>query len=154
MQLTRFTDYALRALMYVGRQQGRVCTMSEIAAYYRIPAEHLRKVTHRMARRGYLDARRGRGGGVVLADDPARIRIGDVILAMDENLTVVDCVAIGCVLSPECSLKAALDRASLAFIDSLNQVTLADLLSNPQMERQFRRIDAEIRAQPAPPTRG
>lgn len=43
MQLTRFTDYALRVLLFVGRQRGRVCTMGEIAAYYRISLEHLRK---------------------------------------------------------------------------------------------------------------
>jgi Rrf2 family nitric oxide-sensitive transcriptional repressor len=142
MQLTRFTDYALRALLYVGRQRGRVCTMSEIAAYYRISPEHMRKVTHRMARCGYLDARRGRGGGVVLRDDPGRIRIGDVVMAMEEDMTLVDCEAIDCMLSPHCSLKAALDHAGRAFIAALNEVTLADLLGNAAMERQFRRIDA------------
>jgi Rrf2 family nitric oxide-sensitive transcriptional repressor len=44
MQLTRFTDYALRVLLFVGKRDGQVCTMREIARFYRISLEHLRKV--------------------------------------------------------------------------------------------------------------
>jgi len=141
MQLSRFTDYALRVLIFVGRQDGRVCTMGEIAVYYRISQEHLRKVTHRLAKLGYLDSRRGRGGGIVLGDDPARMRIGDVILRPEKDPTIVDCDALDCILSPGCSLKMALDRGSRAFIAALNEVTLADLLGDRQMKQQFKRID-------------
>ena len=145
MQLTRFTDYSLRVLLFVGRQRGRVCTMGEIATYYRISLEHLRKVVHKLARLGYLKSSRGRGGGLVLAREPAAIRLGDVIVAMEEDLSIVDCDALNCALLPGCSLKTALDRASVAFIAELNRVTLADLLGNPGMQRQFRNIDIAIR---------
>lgn len=43
-------------------------------------------------------------------------------------------------LLPGCSLKVALDRASRAFIAALNEVTLADLLNDRQMRRQFRNL--------------
>jgi len=141
MQLSRFTDYALRVLIFVGRQDGRVCTMSEIAAHHRISQEHLRKVIHKLAKLGYLDSRRGRGGGIVLGDDAAAMRIGDVILATEKDLAIVDCDALDCILSPGCSLKRALDRGGRAFIAALNEVTLADLLEDRQMKRQFKRID-------------
>ena len=150
MQLSRFTDYALRVLIFVGRQGGRVCTMSEIAAHHRISQEHLRKVIHKLAKLGYLDSRRGRGGGIVLGDDPARMRIGDVILATEKDLTIVDCEALDCILLPGCSLKRALDRGSRAFITTLNEVTLADLLEDRRMKQQFKRIDS---ASTAPPRR-
>ena len=145
MQLTRFTDYSLRVLLFVGRQRGRVCTMGEIATYYRISLEHLRKVVHKLARLGYLKSSRGRGGGLVLAREPAAIRLGDVIVAMEEDLSIVDFDALKCALLPGCSLKTALGRASAAFIAELNRVTLADLLGNPGMQRQFRNIDIAIR---------
>ncbi|HEY8011578.1 MAG TPA: Rrf2 family transcriptional regulator [Rudaea sp.] len=142
MQLMRFTDYALRVMLFVCRQRNRVCTMREIAAYYRISREHLRKVIHKLAKLGYLNTSRGRGGGITLKPDPAKIRIGDVILAMEEDLSIVDCHALGCVLQPGCSLKTALNRGSRAFIATLNEVTLADLLGNTEMKRQFRVVDA------------
>lgn len=144
MQLTRFTDYALRVLLFIGRQRGRVCTMGEIASYYGISLEHLRKVVHKLARLGYLVSSRGRGGGLVLSHAPSAIRIGDVIVAMEEDLSIVDCVAIDCALLPGCSLKTALDRASTAFIASLNEVTLADLLRNRGMRQQFRNVDIAV----------
>lgn len=141
MQLSRFTDYALRVLIFVGRQHGRVCTMGEIAAHYRISQEHLRKVTHKLAKLGYLESRRGRCGGILLGGDPARMRIGDVIRATEKDMAIVDCDALDCILSPGCSLKVALDRGGRAFIATLNEVTLADLLGDRRMRQQFRRID-------------
>jgi Rrf2 family nitric oxide-sensitive transcriptional repressor len=146
MQLTRFTDYALRVLLFVGKEQGRVCTMAEIAAYYDISLEHLRKVVHRMAKLGYLKSMRGRGGGLVLGRDAAHIRVGDVIVAMEDERYVIDCQALECVLRSGCSLKSALDRASRAFVAALNEVTLADLLAGGRMKRQFKGLDIAVRA--------
>jgi Rrf2 family nitric oxide-sensitive transcriptional repressor len=140
MQLTRLTDYGLRVLLFVARQHDRVCTMREIAGYYRISLEHLRKVVHKLAILGYLNTSRGRNGGIVLGRDPARIRIGDVVVALEEDLTIVDCQALGCVLQRGCSLKSALDRGKRAFIAALNEVTLADLLGDQTMQRQLRSI--------------
>jgi Rrf2 family nitric oxide-sensitive transcriptional repressor len=146
MQLTRFTDYALRVLLFIGRRRDRerVCTMGEIAAFHRISLEHLRKVVHKLARLGYLKSTRGRGGGLVLGHDPAAIRIGEVILAMEEDLSIVDCAALDCIYAPGCSLKSALDRASAAFMASLEGVTLADLLGAAGMRRQFKNIDIAV----------
>ena len=141
MQLTRFTDYALRVLLFVGRQDGRICTMGEIAGYYRISLEHLRKVVHKMATLGYLNSSRGRGGGLLLGRDPADIRIGDLVLASESDMNIIDCQALDCRLQPGCSLKTELDRAGRAFIAVLNEVTLHDLLSDEGMKRQFRGID-------------
>lgn len=140
MQLTRLTDYGLRVLLFVARQHDRVCTMREIASYYRISLEHLRKVVHKLAILGYLNTSRGRNGGIVLGRDPAKIRIGDVVVALEEDLTIVDCQALDCVLQPGCSLKSVLDRGKRAFIATLNEVTLADLLGNRAMQRQLRNI--------------
>lgn len=144
MQLTRFTDYALRVLLFVGRQDGRICTMGEIAAHYRISLDHLRKVVHKMATLGYLNSSRGRGGGLLLGRDPTAIRIGDLVLALENNMSIIDCQALDCLLQPGCSLKTELDRAGRAFIAVLNEVTLHDLLSDAGMKRQFRGIDIAL----------
>lgn len=145
MQLTRFTDYALRVLLYVGKQDGRLCTMGEIAAFYRISLEHLRKVVHRMAKLGYLSSTRGRGGGLTLGRDPGRISIGELVLELEKDMSIIDCHALECRLRSGCSLKTALDRAGHAFIAALNEVTLADLLSDKVMRQQFGDVEIAIR---------
>lgn len=141
MRLTRFTDFGLRVLLYVGRHGGRVCTMNEIAAHHQISPEHLRKVVHKLARLGYLRSSRGRGGGLLLGREASAMRIGDAILALEEDLNIVDCEALDCKLAPGCSLKGALDRAAGVFILSLNEVTLADLMGDARMRQQFKAID-------------
>ncbi len=120
--------------------------MGEIADYYGISFEHLRKVVHRMARLGYLESTRGRRGGLVLGRDAKRIRLGEVILAMEGDLYAIDCDALQCVLLPGCSLRTALDRASRAFVAALDDVTLADLLADTGMKRQFKGLDIAVRA--------
>ena len=151
MRLTRFTDFGLRTLIYVGRHGGRICTMGEIATHHQISREHLRKVVHKMAGTGYLKSSRGRGGGLLLGMDASAIRIGDAILALDEDLNIVDCEALDCKLAPGCSLKTALDRAGHAFLASLNEVTLADLLGDARMQRQFKTVDALVAGLAAEP---
>jgi len=141
MRLTQFTDYSLRVLMFVGRENGRVCTMGEIAAFYGISKEHLRKIIHRMARLGYLESARGKGGGIRLGRAPDRIQIGELLVAMERDSSIVDCEALACTLARGCSLKLALDRASRAFVDSLNCTTLADLLGDRRLKSRLRRID-------------
>ena len=75
MQLTKFSDYALRVLMYVHAAGDRRVTIEEMAASYRISRAHLMKVVNALTRAGYLTAVRGRSGGLTLArpgrDDPA-----------------------------------------------------------------------------------
>src|SRR5215467_11490893 len=66
MQLTKFSDYALRVLMYTHAAAGRRVTIEEIAGAYRIFRAHLMKVVNSLARAGYLTAHRGRCGGIVL----------------------------------------------------------------------------------------
>ncbi|WP_328702098.1 Rrf2 family transcriptional regulator [Alicyclobacillus fructus] len=80
MNLTLFTDYALRVLIYTANQpQGRLVQVDEIARVYGISRNHLTKAVHRLGQMGYLETVRGRGGGMRLAVPAETIRVGDVV---------------------------------------------------------------------------
>jgi Rrf2 family nitric oxide-sensitive transcriptional repressor len=130
MKLTRFTDYSLRVLIYLGlKDNGRV-TIREISDAYGISRNHLMKVVSLLTRMEYLDARRGPGGGIALARPPAEIVIADVVRDMEDDLNLVECFCDGgsCVIKPMCELKGALNKALDAYLDTLEQYTLSDLL--------------------------
>ncbi len=89
MRITQHTDYALRVLMYVGSNAARLVTIAEIAERFGISRAHLMKVVNRLVRAGFLEGRRGKGGGLRLAQAPAGIRIGDVFRAMEVDLRLI-----------------------------------------------------------------
>jgi len=130
MKLTRFTDYSLRVLIYLGlRNNGRV-TIKEISDAYSISRNHLMKVVSLLTRMGYVDARRGPGGGIALARSAGEIVIADVVRDMEDDLNLVECFCAegSCIIKPVCELKAALGDALAAYLHTLESYTLKDLL--------------------------
>ena len=130
MKLTRFTDYSLRVLIYLGLKDDNRVTIREISDAYGISRNHLMKVVSLLTRMGYLDARRGPGGGIALARPPCEISLADVIRDMEDDLNLVECFCDGgtCVIKPMCKLKSALNQALVAYLDTLERYTLLDLL--------------------------
>ena len=133
MQLSRFTDYTLRVLFYVAANNDRLVTLSEIASFYDISIEHLRKVVHALSKSGYLDTYRGKNGGFKLAKAAAEINLAAVVIHAEGDTPLIDCEKQNCLLTGFCSLQSALDQAQEAFLNSLRQYTLADLISNKGM---------------------
>ncbi len=146
MELTVYTDYAFRVLMYLAVRPERLCSIAELAHDYRISRNHLVKVVHGLARGGFLRTYRGRGGGVRLARPPAEIRIGDVMRYTEGPVRPVECFRAEdnrCVIAPACGLPRALNEAFGAFFSVLDRYTLADLVD--------RRAELRALLQIAPP---
>jgi Rrf2 family nitric oxide-sensitive transcriptional repressor len=132
MRLTAFTDYSLRVLMYLGVHRDRVATIREIARAHGISENHLTKVVQDLARSGYVETIRGRGGGLRLALPPENINLADVVRDAERRETFVECFdadASQCRIAPACVLKGALRSAFDAFFSALGGYTLADLLA-------------------------
>ncbi len=134
MQLTRFTDYALRSLMYLGLHRDRTVTIAEIAQTFRISQNHLMKIVNQLARQGYIETVRGKGGGMRLAHEPEAINIGALVRDTEDNMDVAECFNAAnqaCPLLPACKLKSVLHEASNSFLASLDRHRLSDLLPPP-----------------------
>jgi Rrf2 family nitric oxide-sensitive transcriptional repressor len=134
MRLTNFSDYALRILMYAAAQGDRLITIEETADVYGISRAHLMKVANQLTRAGYLEAVRGRSGGLILAKRPSKIRLGDVVRATEPDFALVECFAADnqCLITPNCRLRGVLAEALAAFTGTLDRYTLADLILSPE----------------------
>ncbi len=133
MRLTHFSDYALRLLMYAAARDARLITIEETARTFRISRSHLMKVANLLTRTGYLQAVRGRSGGLTLAKPPEKIGLGAVIRATEPDFALVECFTIDnrCVISPTCRLRGILQEALEAFAATLDRYTLDDLILHP-----------------------
>jgi len=126
MRLTRYSDYAMRILLYLAARPERVCSISEIAGAYGISQNHLVKVAHDLVKAGYIATLRGRTGGLRLGRPPASIRVGELIRHTEDDFELVECPS--CILARGCGLSSVLDEAMAAFMAVLDAYTLADLI--------------------------
>jgi Rrf2 family nitric oxide-sensitive transcriptional repressor len=130
MRLKSYTDYALRVLMHLAAKPDRLASISEMARTYRISHNHLTKVVHDLRKQGFLDAVRGRSGGVRLARPASAISVGDVVRHTEGTFDLVDCES--CVIAKACSLTGALHQARRAFMAVLDSYSLEDLVADQQ----------------------
>lgn len=131
MRLTRFTDNALRCLLYLGAEPLRVVTVHEIATTMGMSPDHLLKVIRRLVELGYVRTIRGRHGGVQLAVAPEDICVADVVRATEDNLALAPCFGAkpeSCPVGPACRLATCLHEALGAFFAVLTQHSIADLV--------------------------
>lgn len=134
MRLTVHSDYSLRVLMYLAAYPDRLATIEQIACAYGISQNHIMKVVQRLAHHGFVETLRGRAGGIRLAKSPAKITVGAVLRATEEDFYLVECFRpeSSCCITPVCRLKGALHDALDAYLDVLDGWTLAQLVCNPR----------------------
>ncbi|REJ09837.1 Rrf2 family transcriptional regulator [Halobacillus trueperi] len=136
MRLKKYTDYALRVLIFTAsKRDGELANKKEISEVFHISENHLGKIIHELNKLELIETLRGRSGGIRLAKEPADINIGNVVRAMEDDfhlLECFDCATNYCVITPACKLKGVLHEALRAFLTVLDKYTLEDLLTNKQ----------------------
>jgi Rrf2 family nitric oxide-sensitive transcriptional repressor len=134
MRLTTYTDYTLRALMYLALNNKRLATIADIANAYGISEAHITKVVHRLGLAGDIETVRGRRGGIRLHKAPEEINIGTIVRRTEPDLDLVPCFEDDqcCTIGSSCVLKHALADATQAFLAVLDRYTLADLVKPRQ----------------------
>jgi Rrf2 family nitric oxide-sensitive transcriptional repressor len=128
--LALHTDFALRTLLYLATKRSR-STVSAVADFYGISANHLGKVVHQLGRLGYVRNVRGPGGGIELARDVAEITVGGVVRDFEgRNVHLLECVDTPhqCVIQPGCILRRVLAEAERRQMEYLDGVALTALL--------------------------
>jgi Rrf2 family transcriptional regulator, nitric oxide-sensitive transcriptional repressor len=136
VQLTLFSDYSLRLLLFLAVHQKASVTIA--AKAYGISQHHLVKVANQLVHLEWVISVRGRNGGLSLAKPPAEINLGQVI-RQTENFELVECFnseTNTCSLAPDCRLKGVLEEATQRFIEVLDKYTLADMLTRPELMRR------------------
>lgn len=129
MRLTDFSDYALRALIYMN-QKRELVTLTELSENLHISRNHLIKIANKLVKLGYVEAIRGRSGGLKINPSAGTLKVGDIVKSTEENFTMAECFGkekSNCVYVSTCSLKHALNEALSSFVETLNRYSLNDI---------------------------
>lgn len=166
MRLTRYSDYALRSLLFLAlHPKDKLANISDIAKAYNISKSHLTKIIHQLALLGYVQSVRGKNGGIRINKDPKEINIGTLVRHTEAGFEIVECFESNnatikpdtlqsipmvnvleqqptkCVISPVCELKWVMAEATQAFVAVLDGYTLADMMTNSDKLRQYLQIN-------------
>lgn len=128
MQLNKFTDYALRILMYIAQPKEVPYTIAELANELQVSENHAMKIVHFMAKQDWLITTRGRGGGIRMNPLTLKLPLGQIVRILQQDNQVVECNTPPCVLRSNCGLKGILDDAVEQFYGSLNQYPLSEVV--------------------------
>lgn len=134
MQLKKYTDYALRVLIFTGlKKDGELASIKEISDVFHISSHHLGKVVHQLTKLELLESVRGRNGGIRLAKPAEEINLGKLVRILENDFDLLECFnkdVNQCVITPACTLKHALNKALHAFFQVLDEYTIQDLIDN------------------------
>lgn len=130
MQISKFSDYAFRALIYLAYNPDKLCTVDEIAENLKTSPHHMKKVIHKLASADFIISLKGRTGGLRLGLSPEEINLGEVLTFTEENLNLFECFSnSNCpMVSGGCKLKAISHVALSKFINEFSAYTLADII--------------------------
>ncbi|MEE4236193.1 MAG: Rrf2 family transcriptional regulator [Anderseniella sp.] len=133
MKLTSYTNYALRSLQLAALRSPQLVRVDDVVAIHGLARPHIVKIVHELGKAGFLETVRGRNGGFRLARPADTIIVGDVVRMTEGNLDVVECFnpeTNTCPLMGICKLSSAIKRATQAFMQVLDDVTVADIAAN------------------------
>jgi len=128
--ITRDTDYAVRALIYIARSRKRVTSVATLVEELKMPKPFLRKILQILHREKILRASRGYGGGFSLALPADKIYLGDLIRIFQGTLKLNECIFRKklCPHRNTCSLKKEIDDIERYVVSKLESVTIDSLL--------------------------
>jgi FeS assembly SUF system regulator len=139
LRLGRLTDYAVTLLSHMGTEGGGfLWSASDLTGKSGLPMPTVAKVLKLLAKGGLISAQRGASGGYKLARRPSDISVAEIIETMDGPIAITDCSAKNpaalCMIHKLCPLCGGWNKVNVAVRDSLNKVSLADMLVPPSFQ--------------------
>ncbi len=141
MKLTRYTDYGFRLLTYLALlPDGRRASIDEISDVYGISRNNINKIVHQLSKAGVIETKKGKGGGFHLKMASEDINVGDMVLLLENSISLADCLSPPCKIASACVLKDVFDEAAQSFIDTLRNYTLNDLVKSKKNRQNLKGI--------------
>ena len=134
MKLTTRGRYGLRAVLDLAINNGsEAVSLSEIAERQGISINYLEQLIAKLKKSGIVQGIRGAQGGYVLAMPAEEISVGDILRALEGDLTPVDCSELGsgdppCINSDTCVTKYVWKRITDSINDAVDGIKLSDLV--------------------------
>lgn len=135
--LTAKGKYGLKALVHLATlTPGDTTQAVEIASAENIPKKFLDAILGDLRSAGIVHAKKGPGGGYMLARAPSEIKIGHAIRTLDGPLAPIACASRtayqpceDCDNVKACAVRLTMTKVRDAMAEILDRLTVADMLA-------------------------
>ena len=130
MRVVMAAEYAVRAVLYLSANYGRVVPRREISEAMNVPSQFLVKIAHDLARRNIIGIAQGRKGGYWLKIKPEELTVLDVFEAVAGEIVLSICLESPefCSNSSNCALRDVWKEATDKLREVFSKVTFKDLV--------------------------
>ena len=131
MNLSKYTDYSFRILIYLAINKDNLCTVEDISKKLKISKNHTKKIVFNLAKEGYILSLKGRTGGIKLAKKYEEVNLKEVLLFCEKFSKVVECqenkedCTYNC---KRCLVKEIIEKATESFVAEFEKYTLKDII--------------------------
>lgn len=140
MHVTYKGDYALKAILDLALHYGNgVVTIHELAKEADIPIKFLEQVLLDLKKGGFVESRRGKVGGYLLAKDPSQIKLGEIIRFIDGPIEPIACIEkgyAGCNDLYKCALRNIWQEVAHATSNIIDNITFEDLVGRVKRQKE------------------
>src|SRR3989338_1206943 len=140
MHITYKGDYALKAVLGLATHYGNgVVTIHDLSKEIDAPIKFLEQVLLELKRGGFVESRRGKIGGYLLARAPSQIKLGEVIRFIDGPIEPIACVEknySGCSDTYKCVFKKIWMGGAKATSDIVDNITFEDLVNQIKTQKE------------------
>ncbi len=134
LNFSKKIEYGLIALRYIALiGDGNIVTAKEISDKYKISYELLAKVLQKLAKAGIINSFYGVNGGYTLAKSPEKIKLSEVILALEgkSNISIVTCNSDqpeSCTIFDRCTIKTPLNKIQSVINNMFSEISISEIL--------------------------
>jgi Rrf2 family protein len=133
--LTKKGKYGLKAMVHLaGRSPGEATLVTDIAVSNDIPKKFLDTILGELRNAGFVNSKKGKGGGYTLARPAQEIKIGHIIRVLDGPLAPLQCASTtsyrrceDCRDEKRCTVRLIMLEARNALANVLDNRSLAEM---------------------------
>jgi len=128
IKLSKLSDYGVAIMADLARRQERQpLAARDLAQSLGLPLPTVSKLLKLLAKGGLLDSHRGAKGGYLLAREPERIDLAQILVALEGPVSMTDCVEGDCEHQALCGASGSWHWINQRVIEALREVTLAEM---------------------------
>lgn len=132
IRISKKSQYGLRAIVYLATSKEKINSLKVISKKEGISFDYLEKILSKLKEAGLVRAKKGVLGGYFLAKSPKKIKIAEILKALEGSTFLVKCIGADkkfhCPRARKCLTKNLWKKIQDSLNSTLNSITLADLI--------------------------